>query len=280
LRVKVLGKPSFQEAAEALKKSIAEHMVAIVIGRCTARYQGRSTSSLGEGDRLLIIKEDGSVLLHRPSGYSPVNWQPSTSIIEAIGDSEGLRIKAVRSRPREILEVHFNNVEMLVLIGGMVDDARFVEYMDEHLIRDLLAEEPWLLEKGLRITEKEKAVRNGYIDLYGVDSKGKPVIVELKRVRASREAAIQLKRYVDYFSGELGVRPRGILAAPSISSDALRLLSTLGLEYKKISLRRLYKRAWERRKRGLEAYEGKGTTGAAADNGGKGRKYSEEKRGG
>ncbi len=260
MKSSVLEGPGLREAAEALRRGVAQHMMVLVAGRCSARYWGRGTSSLGEGDRLLIVKPDGSVLLHRPAGYSPVNWQPTTSVIEVLERPGKIVVRAVRSRPREVLEVSFSSVQLVALLGGMVDEAEFVEYMDEHLIRDLIAEEPWLLEKGLRITEKEKPVRNGYIDLYGVDSEGRPVVVELKRVRAGREAVVQLKRYVDYFEEELGVRPRGILAAPGISSDALRLLSTLSLEYKKINLRSLYRRASERKRSGgLDAYTSKGS---------------------
>jgi len=89
--------------------------------------------------------------------------------------------------------------------------------------------------------ETEKPVKGGYIDIYAVDSQGTPVIIELKRVRATKEAVVQLKRYVDYFQEHLGVRVRGMLVAPSVTRKAYELASKLGLECRQVSLDKLLK---------------------------------------
>ena len=50
--------------------------VLIVVGCCSVKYVGRARSMLGWGERIVIVKSDGSVLVHQRVGREPVNWQP------------------------------------------------------------------------------------------------------------------------------------------------------------------------------------------------------------
>ena len=47
----------------------------LVIARCSVDYVGRLTAHLPKALRLLIVKADGSVLVHSDGGsYKPLNW--------------------------------------------------------------------------------------------------------------------------------------------------------------------------------------------------------------
>ncbi len=238
-------------AEETIKRAIKNKEVLVIIGTCSVDYQGRSESRLTEGERLIIIKEDGALLVHRPTGYKPVNWQPSTSIIEVKKSNDKLIIMAVRDKPREILWINLLRINML-FHGKLVDRGEFVMYMDEHEIRDILFENPHMIEDGLRILEKEKRIGEGYADLFGIDAKGRPVIIEIKRVSATRDAVLQLYGYIMEYYKQTGTRPRGILVAPTITSSAVESARKLGLEWKEINLQRLWKlkREKESRSRG------------------------------
>ena len=49
--------------------------VRLVIARCSVDYDGRLTAHLPSALRLLIVKADGSVLVHSDGGsYKPLNW--------------------------------------------------------------------------------------------------------------------------------------------------------------------------------------------------------------
>src|ERR1039457_6626 len=49
--------------------------VRLVIARCSVDYAGRLTAHLPSAPRLLIVKADGSVLVHADGGsYKPLNW--------------------------------------------------------------------------------------------------------------------------------------------------------------------------------------------------------------
>jgi RecB family endonuclease NucS len=49
--------------------------VRILVARCGVRYSGRLNAVLPESMRLLLLKADGSVLVHADAGgYKPLNW--------------------------------------------------------------------------------------------------------------------------------------------------------------------------------------------------------------
>jgi hypothetical protein len=91
---------------------------------------------------------------------------------------------------------------------------------------------PSLLEEGFKPISYEKKVEPGFVDVYGVDKEGRLVVVEVKRRTASKEAALQLARYIDAVRLKADREVRGILVAPTTAKGVQRLLVTLGLEFK------------------------------------------------
>lgn len=247
MRGRILTLPSLEEAAVLVKTGIQEKSMVLLVGECRVDYEGRSASRLESGERLVVIKQDGAVLVHRPTGYAPVNWQPSTSAIEVTYRPDiGLVIHAVRDTPREYLTIVFTRVD-LISVNRLVDRGEFSMYADEEVMRDIIAENPQLLEDGLEVLGVEKPVGDGRVDIYAVDKSGRHVLIELKRVTATREAAIQLYKYVEIFKREHGLIPRGILVAPSFSPSALETLLRLGLEYRYVDLRKIWELAKKKR---------------------------------
>ena len=79
--LEILSNPDFTESITICKKSIMNKYTLVIIGSCKVIYEGRASSTLGYGERIVILKQDGSTLIHRPTGYKPVNWQPSGASI-------------------------------------------------------------------------------------------------------------------------------------------------------------------------------------------------------
>jgi len=60
----------------------------LLVARCEVSYTGRLDAFLPEAVRLLMLKSDGSVLVHADSGgYKPLNWMTPPTVIE---EAEGL----------------------------------------------------------------------------------------------------------------------------------------------------------------------------------------------
>lgn len=241
--MEVIVEPSLEVAAEAINKAIENREVIIAVLKCKVYYEGRSSSILGFGDRIFILKKDGSLLVHRPTGYSPVNWQPETSYVRAEYLDGNLRIVAVRRSPREVLEVEASKIYLLATFN-IVDKAVFYEVADEHMIRDFIAKNPReVLGEELETVDVEKHVEPGFIDLYLRDKEGRLVVVEIKRVKASVNAVKQLRRYADALSKYVDrskIRP--LLVAPEFTGSALAAARKLKVEVRKLDLKKLLER--------------------------------------
>ena len=230
-KLTVITNPKLTEAAAVIEKALAQRRTLIVAGKCKVLYTGRAKSTLELGERILMIKEDGSLLVHRPVGYEPVNWQPSGSVFHVQIKSDVIEIRAVRQKPRESVRVTFNEVFMVSALS-LVDSGEFSLYASEQDMHKAILMKPSLLEEGFKPISYEKKVEPGFVDVYGVDKNGKLVVVEVKRKTAGKEAVLQLAKYIDAVKGKADRELRGVLVAPSLGKDVQRLLVTLGLEFR------------------------------------------------
>jgi RecB family endonuclease NucS len=216
--------------SQNLRAALDARKVILLVGSCSVRYEGRASSVLGLGERMIIIKRDRSVLVHRPEGYEPVNWQPPNSHIDVQETGEGLAVIATRGS--EMLEIRFNGIPQIHSFT-LVDDARFEMYATESEMKTAVMLAPDLIEEGFQPLAGERAVfRTGRLDIFGRDKNGRLVVVELKKRQATREDILQLQRYVESLGRELGGGPRAIIAAPSISRRAAAACSQSGVEFK------------------------------------------------
>jgi hypothetical protein len=227
----VLVNPNVAEAEKAVKEAVSQRKTLLVIGNCWVHYLGRAKSKLEPGERILIIKEDGSLLVHRSVGYEPVNWQPPGCIFQIQAKDNILEIRAVRQKPAESVKVFFDKILMISALS-LADSGEFSLYASEEDMQKAILLEPSLLEEGFKPISYEKKVELGFVDVYGVDKNGKLVVVEIKRKTAGKEAALQLAKYIDAVKGKANREVRGILVAPNIAKDVQRLLATLGLEFR------------------------------------------------
>ena len=227
----VLVNPSLAEAASLIQKAFAQRSTLIVAGNCRVRYTGRASSRLEPGERMLVVKADGALLVHRPVGYAPVNWQPTGSVFHVETKNNTLEIHGIRQKPRESVTITFDSVFMVSSLH-LADAGEFVLYASEEDMHRAVLLKPSLLEEGFKPISYEKHIEPGFVDIYGEDKNGKLVVVEVKRKTAGKEAALQLARYIDAIKVKANRELRGILAAPSLGKDVQRLLVTLGLEFK------------------------------------------------
>jgi len=209
----------------------AEKTMLAVVGRCRVRYDGRARSFLDWGDRLLVVKTDGTVMVHRPDGREPVNWQPAGSRVSFLERDGRFMVRAVHYGNREQMSVLFRHVEMM-LVSVMEDQAELQLVGMEKDIVDKIMDSPEVIEPGLRITQREKQVPSGMIDLYGRDAGNVPVVIEVKRGQATISAVQQLRMYVrDLQHGNPEAAVRGILCTPRIPEMVRRLLDDYDLEW-------------------------------------------------
>jgi len=185
----------------------------------------------------VIIKEDGSVLIHRPIGYEAVNWQPPGCIFQTHIKNNVLQIRAIRRKPSEFIHIHFDSIYLLSIMK-LEDKGEFSLHATERDMQKAILLKPSIIESGFKPTSYEKKVEPGFVDIYGVDKDGKLVVVEIKRKTAGRNAVLQLSRYVKAVQKTADREVRGIIAAPSMAKGIQKLIVTLGLDFKPLDPRR------------------------------------------
>ena len=233
-RQMVLENPTLKEAEKAVKAGISRHRTVVLAGECSVEYEGRASSKLGPGGRVVLFKPDGSALVHRPRDYSPVNWQPAGSLFRTRLTKEGLTVRVYRRKENEALEVTFTRLS-LVAVLDLVDAAEFSLYASEKDMQEAILYRPDLLEEGFRPVSKEMQVDPGFIDIIGYDRDNQLTVVEIKRVKATKDAVNQLKKYMDVIDLDEGRPVRAILVAPELAKGADKLLKTYGYEFKPLS---------------------------------------------
>lgn len=235
---KIFRNPSVdEEAVRLVKNALAQRCVVLLVGNCWVNYRGRASSSLEPGERIVVIKEDGSVLVHRPTGYEAVNWQPSGCIFQTHIIGNVLQIRAIRRKPSESIHIHFDSIYLLSIMK-LEDKGEFSLHATERDMQKVILLKPSILEAGFKPTSYEKKVEPGFVDIYGVDKNGKLVVVEIKRKTAGRNAVLQLSRYIKAIQKTADREVRGIIVAPNIAKGTQKLIATLGLDFKPLDPRR------------------------------------------
>jgi RecB family endonuclease NucS len=198
--------------------------VRIVIARCSVDYAGRLTAYLPSALRLLIVKADGSVLVHSDGGsYKPLNWMsPPCRLIEQPDHW------TVTNKSGEILTISIEEVVSDTSYDLGIDPGLQKDGVESQL-QARLAEQLGVLGEGWRLVRREYPTPIGPVDLMCRDGEGVSVAVEIKR-RGEIDGVEQLSRYLELLNRDPLLAPvRGVFAAQEIKAQARTLAEDRGI---------------------------------------------------
>ena len=137
-----INTPSATDAKDFIEKhhvSKPDKTVLMIIGDCMIDYKGRARSFLDWGERIIMIKQDGAVLVHQPTMREPVNWQPSGSKTEFKIKDDKLILKSRHLKPPEKMNVTFRNIQT-INASSLKDKAKLViSGMELDVVNQILA---------------------------------------------------------------------------------------------------------------------------------------------
>jgi endonuclease len=212
----------------------------LIVARCEVRYCGRLNALLPEALRLIMLKGDGSVLIHADAGgYKPLNWMTPPTVIEEIG-TPPTRIVVRKRGQTEGDRLEIDVAEVLSDsnhdMGPPDEDAALTKDGVEAHLQELLADRPAACGEGLRLVRREWPTDIGPVDLMCRDSQDEWVAVEVKRV-AGIEAVEQLTRYLERIRLDPAFAScRGVLAAQTIKPQACVLAAARGIDCVEVDL--------------------------------------------
>jgi hypothetical protein len=193
----------------------------LIVARCEVRYSGRLDALLPDALRLIMIKADGSVLVHADAGgYKPLNWMTPPTVIEETEEEIVVRKRAGASEDRLQIAIAEVLSDVTHEMGSPDEDSALSKDGVEAHLQELLADQPEWCGEGFRLVKREFATDIGPVDLMCRDAEDRWVAVEIKRV-AGIEAVEQLTRYLERIRRDPAFEAcRGVLAAQSIKPQA------------------------------------------------------------
>lgn len=208
----------------------------LVVARCSVDYAGRLSAHLPLATRLLVLKGDGSVLVHSDSlSYKPLNWMspPCTFSVEevdeeraAAGVVELWRVSQAKTADLLVISIHeilHDSTHDLGVDPGLQKDGV------ESDLQKLLAEQIGLLGDGYELVRREYMTAIGPVDILARDAAGAHVAVEIKR-RGGIDGVEQLTRYLELMNRDPLLAPvAGVFAAQAIAPQALTLAADRGI---------------------------------------------------
>jgi RecB family endonuclease NucS len=207
--------------------------VRLIVARCSVEYSGRLSARLPEALRLVVIKADGSVLVHADAGgYKPLNWMTPPTVVE---EAER-RIVVRKLRGEDRLDIELAEVLSDVTHAMDADADRLEKDGVEADLQALLAEAPGWCGEGFRLVRREWPTDIGPVDLMCRDAEDAWVAVEIKRV-GTIEAVEQLARYLERIRRDPALAGcRGVLAAHVVKPQARVLAASRGLDWVEVDL--------------------------------------------
>ncbi|MFE3029904.1 endonuclease NucS, partial [Nocardia tengchongensis] len=202
----------------------------LVIARCQVDYVGRLTAHLPMARRLLMMKADGSVLVHSDGGsYKPLNWMsPPCWLEERETDSETSQLWVVSNKAGEELRITVEDIELDSKHELGVDPGLVKDGVEAHL-QELLAEHIETLGPGYTLIRREYMTAIGPVDILCRDADGATVAVEIKR-RGEIDGVEQLTRYLELLNRDPLLAPvAGVFAAQQIKPQAKTLAADRGI---------------------------------------------------
>jgi RecB family endonuclease NucS len=129
--------------------------VRLVVARCAVRYTGRLSAFLPEATRLLMLKADGSVLVHADAGgYKPLNWMTPPTVVESEGEPlERLVVRKRAGKTEDRLEIAIAEV-LSDVEHEMGEPAALEKDGVERDLQEALAGRPEALAPGLRLVRR------------------------------------------------------------------------------------------------------------------------------
>jgi len=210
--------------------------VRLVIARCSVDYAGRLSAHLPLATRLLLLKADGSVLVHSDSlSYKPLNWMSPPCTVVAIepdedqaqaGVAEIWKVTQAKTADLLVISIHqilHDSAHELGIDPGLQKDG-----VEAHL-QKLLAEQIELAGDGWRLVRREYMTAIGPVDILATDDSGHSVAIEIKR-RGDIDGVEQLTRYLELMNRDPHLSPvSGVFAAQEIKPQARMLAEDRGI---------------------------------------------------
>lgn len=223
---------NLQKNSSLINKALSKNNTIVICCNCKVSYSGRAESFLDFGDRVILIKSDKSLLVHQPEGNAAVNYMKANSVHNAKIKENFLMLKSSNQILKEYMDIHIKKIHFLN--NHKLEDGSSITISGtEQDMNNMIYNNPEIIEAGFKTASQEEQTKYGFIDVLGIDKNNVLTVIECKRYCADFNAVTQLRRYIEKLKKSKGIDTvRGIIAAPKITPNALKMLEDWGFCFK------------------------------------------------
>lgn len=217
------------------KGALASNQTMVFFCNCKIDYNGSAASYLPQGDRMIVIKSDNSLIVHQPEGYAPVNYIKEGSQISVSKEGRHINISSHNLKYKESLSIEIWGVYSF-MSSRLDDGQKIILKGNDNDMSDMIYDNPGLISSEFKPFSKEEHVKYSFLDLFGENIQGDILVVECKRHTADLACVTQLRTHVEKMKELKGVENIfGIIAAPQIAPDAKIILEDWKFTFKKVN---------------------------------------------
>ena len=215
-------------------EALSKKETIVMMCSCTIRYSGRAESFLDKGDRIILIKQDSTLLVHQYDTNNPINYMKAESS-HFVSLTEGmLHLSSKNLVLKEYMDIIIDKIYCF-FSRKLLDAETIMIQGTEEDMAEMIYANPEMIEKGFKPLSREEHTQFGFIDVFGHDKNNILVVIECKRFNADFNSVAQLQRYVSRIKEAKGLSEvRGIIAAPHISDNAKAMLTESGFEFRQV----------------------------------------------
>lgn len=202
--------------------------------RCRIFYSGRAEAELDWGDRMLVIKQDNTLLIHQPENGNPINYLKPGARVHTYREEGAVFLEGTHPQTNDVVLVEIQEIHD-AMHRKLEDGKKQVLAGTEADMSDWIKENPSCISDDFKPLSREEHTNYGFIDVFGHNGDGELVIVECKRYTAGLSAVQQLRRYVERIKQVKNVQHvRGYVAAPKITTNAKQMLEDWGFKWARV----------------------------------------------
>lgn len=193
----------------------------IILAELSVNYEGRGKTELPKAIRTIIIKEDGSLLIHNEKGFKPINYM--TKIDDYIEEEIDGELHLLFMNKKEKLEIIIHKLLDEYNLKLDLDDPPIIREQTETDLQIYVSQNIKKLDNNYEFIAREFETGFGPVDILAEDIETKnKVAMEIKR-NATMNSIYQVLRYVDSLEdkGYLNVQP--VVAALTFGDSTISL---------------------------------------------------------
>lgn len=167
----------------------------ILSGLLSVKYSGRGEAFLPPYERIVMLKEDGSISVHSGKGYKPLNYMMGPTVFHENFDTDYVKEWVFKAK-NETLTIFFEKIDNDITIPLPLDEPGLMREKTEAQLQQWLVKNLHTIDDELVFVANEFQTGAGPVDILAKNINNENIVaIEIKRV-ATMNAIDQVLRYV------------------------------------------------------------------------------------